>query len=209
MNALNVAASNLPNNCILDSKDDLHCAFSRLNVANNRNFTFITGETSRRIRLYFPIGGPILSTGGPNVQINHCKNAICGSTLNANKTDLSLFGCSIQRGDPGCSTQTLDWQGSTDATGMALFLYAPEAVLTMKGSVTLGGVLWVRGIDIQGDSYPFVPASGVGDAFVLMGILPGEDNTFKDSINGKQAETDILPMDMVARSSKRFRFFGN
>ena len=57
-------------------------------------------------------------------------------------------------------------------------------------------------------SFPPFLKLGVADVFLLMGILPNENNTFDQSLTGP-SPTGMPFHDAVARSSNRYRFFGN
>lgn len=89
-----------------------------------------------------------------------------------------------------------------------MFIYMPFAEVSLSGNSKYKGVFWGNDIRIQGNAYPIVPSSGVAEAFILLGILPDENGTFDNSI-AVDTETDFPPFDMIARSSSRFRFFGN
>lgn len=56
---------------------------------------------------------------------------------------------------------------------------------------------------------PTIPKTGVADVFILMGILPDENNTFDQSLTGRSSSSGIPFQDSVARSSNSYRFFGN
>ena len=208
LNAPGVLASNLPSNCTIH-RDDLHCIYEKANLSSS--LTIVTGNTSRRMRLYFPISpsdGYIIKRTGGN-QLRHCKTPTCDPAPPVdNITDLSVFGCSIERGDPGCGKQTIDIQGSAGAAGF--YIFAPHSDVLLTGTGEFRGVLWVNSVSMTGTTaVPIVPTSGVADVFILLGILPGESNTYDQSLTGEPATTDLFAWDMVARSAKRFRFLGN
>lgn len=225
--ATNLSETNLPGNCtitkkgdpLLPQREELHCAFSSISLGGNQlrfiTGTYgVTGATGRLLRLYFPVGGVVLQRTGGGA-IDHCKSGSLGpcdppSPYHPSRyTDLSWFGCS------SCGVQTLDIRGvqTLDIQGSAssinMFIFMPFADASLSGNSKYKGVFWGNTIYNQGNAaYPIVPSSGVAEVFILLGILPDENGTFDNSIAG-ETETDFLPFDMIARSSSRFRFFGN
>ncbi len=211
--ATNVDEAKLPANCIItktdlisgDQREELHCAFSSIELKGKIRFiTGIYGEagpSGRLLRLYFPVGGNVVKKTG-NGAIDHRKiDPTTGELKTPERyTDLSWFGCT------SCGPQSLDMQGTASSINMSI--YMPLAQVALAGDSKYEGVLWTNTVSIQGNAYPIVPASGVAEVFILLGILPDEDGTFANSITGR-AETDFLPFDMIARSSNRFRFIGN
>ncbi|QPN69265.1 hypothetical protein [Synechococcus sp. CBW1108] len=205
-NAAGVTSSTqLPNNCKL-YREAVHCIYSSIEVNSNDTLVFVSGNNTRQIRLYFPASGDVIKQKGGG-SIKHCKDGCTAPVTNI--TDLSLFGCSLQRKDPGCGAQNIDIKGS--GSGAGFYVFAPEATINQTGTAAFQGVIWAKGIDMTGTTAaPTVPASGVADVFILLGILPGADNTFSSSITGQASPpTDLFAWDMKARSTSRFRFFGN
>ncbi len=209
-NAAGVTPGNLPANCSI-YRDDLHCIFGGFDIGNNL-LIFLSGSSNRQVRLYFPRGGNVIKQAG-NGRFDHCKTSPIGGSSGAcpkpaNITDLSIFGCSLERKDPGCGPQSFDITGSVNGAGF--YIYAPEATVNLKGTAAFQGVLWTKSVNMTGTTaVPTVPTSGVADVFILMGILPGEDNTYNKSLSGEQSNTDLFAREQVARSTNRFRFFGN
>ncbi len=189
----------LPDNCTL-YKNDIHCLYSGIDLSEmNHDLVFVSGDSSRRIRLYFsPDGTGIKSTPGGGT-IRHCKDKSCLNFV-GNITDLSLFGWGVQ--DFTIKTPVVRDAG--------FFIYAPKATVKLIGeSATFQSVVWANRLDITGTNAKFnMPRNGVADVFILMGILPDASNTFNNSLAG-HSYTDLFPWDMVARSSNRQRFFGN
>jgi hypothetical protein len=208
-NAVGVSPGNLPSNCTI-YREDIHCIYGGFDVGNNL-IVFVTGATSRQVRLYFPRQGYVIKQTG-NGKFDHCKisptgvaNGQCQKPTNI--TDLSIFGCSLERQDPGCGAQSLDITGSVNGAGF--YIFAPEATINLKGTAAFQGVMWVKTVNMTGTTaVPTVPTSGVADVFVLMGILPGDGNNYDKSLTGEPTTTDLFAWDMVARSTNRFRFFG-
>lgn len=208
-----VSAANLPSNCtLLGAKNDLHCIYSDLTIVANSNMVFLSGTQSRRIRLYFPQAGYIIDQRGGG-RFDHCKN-VSRTIKPDNITDMSVFGCSVTI-NPTCTSQSIDIVGSVNGAGF--FLFSPQATVYLKGTAAFQGVHWARGVDMTGTTaVPTVPPSGVVDVFTLIGLLPNQGNNFSDSINGGSSiESDLVDLaletrtEMVARSTNRFRFFGN
>ena len=114
----------------------------------------------------------------------------------------------MERGDTGCGAQTFDIQGA--GNGARFYIYAPVATVKLTGMGAFQGVLWVKNLDMTGTTAaPTVSTSGVADVFILLGILPDAANTYNNSLTGQPVTTDLFAWDMVARSTNRFRFFGN
>ena len=209
-NAAGVSSNNLPSNCTI-YREDLHCIYGGFEIGNNL-VIFVSGANTRQVRLYFPREGYVIKQTG-NGKFDHCKSSPVGGSSGkcqkpTNITDLSIFGCSLERKDAGCGPQSLDITGSVNGAGF--FIFAPEATVNLKGTAAFQGVMWTKAVNMTGTTaVPTVPTSGVADVFILMGILPGEDNTYDKSLNGESTTTDLFAWDMVARSTNRFRFFGN
>jgi len=189
----------LPENCTL-LKNDIHCIYSGIDLSGGPDdLIFVSGNSSRRIRLYFPSNGTGIKQTLASGTIRHCKNKSCTAFV-GNVTDLSLFGSGVQ---------DLTMKGSTREA--RFFTYAPKAAVRLIGgsSDTFQTVVWANRLDISGTSAKLnIPRTGVADVFILMGILPDENNTFNNSLTG-HSFTDLFPWDMVARSTSRYRFFGN
>ena len=206
-NAARVTSSTqLPNNCTL-YREAVHCIYSSIEADSSDTLVFVSGNNTRKIRLYFPTSGDVIKQKGDG-RIKHCKDLGCTVPV-TNITDLSFFGCSLQRKDPGCGAQNIDIKGS--GSGADFYVFAPEATINQTGTAAFQGVIWAKGIDMTGTTAAAtVPASGVADVFILLGILPGADNTFSSSITGQASPpTDLFAWDMKARSTSQFRFFGN
>lgn len=188
----------LPDNCTFH-KNDIHCIYSGIDLSeSNQDLVFVSGSSSRRIRLYFsPDGTGIKSTLGGGT-IRHCKDKSCATSV-GNVTDISLFGSGVQ-----------DLIIKAPVSDAGFFIYAPKATVRLiGGSATFQSVIWANRLDIRGTSAKLnMPRNGVADVFILMGILPDASNTFNNSLAG-HSYTDLFPWDMVARSSNRQRFFGN
>ena len=208
-NAKNISNSTkLPTNCILH-KDDVHCVYSSINVGSTDLF-LVSGKTTGRIRFYFPSAGNVITQAGAGI-LKHCKVETCSgfSSFVANITDASFFGCSDQQPGSGCGSQIIKIKGTSDSA--RFFIFAPKATVNITGTFldVFEGVIWSKGIDITGTGRaPIIPKTGVADVFILMVILPDENNTFNNSLAG-HSYTDLFPWDMVARSTNRYRFFGN
>ena len=201
------STTELPSNCTLQ-RNDIHCIFSKINISSNENIVFVSGNNTRQIRFYFPEAGSAINQTG-NGAIRHCKNTNCTSFV-GNVTDLSFFGaeCPVVLSNPDCGAQAFNIKGSANAT--RLYIFAPEATIKLTGSAAFLGIIWAKGIDMTGTTAaPIVPKTGVADAFILMGILPDEYNTFNKSLTGSATTTDLFAWDMVARSTSRYRFLGN
>ena len=189
----------LPDNCTLH-KNDIHCIYSGIDLSErNHDLVFVSGNSSRRIRLYFPPNSTGIKQTLESGAIRHCKDKSCLSFV-GNITDLSLFGWGVQ-------DLTIKALIVRDA---GFFIYAPKATVRLiGGSATFQSVIWANRLDIRGTSAKLnMPRNGVADVFILMGILPDASNTFNNSLAG-HSYTDLFPWDMVARSSNRQRFFGN
>ena len=205
----------LPSNCKLH-RNDIHCIYSRIDLSGSPNdIVFVSGNNTRRIRLYFPTSGNAITqtlTGGT---LRHCKVASCSGpgAFVDNTTEVSFFGsaCPYDQANPNqCGIQNLAIKGSVREA--RYFIYAPEATVKLigLGTATFQGVIWAKELDIRGTSaIPTIPKTGLADVFILMGILPDGSNTLNTSISGEANFTDLFPLDMVARSSNRYRFFGN
>ena len=196
----------LPDNCTLD-REAVHCIYSSIDTSSG-DLVFISGNNTRQIRLYFPASFKQMGSG----TLKHCKDPLCTPVPNEDKdiniTDLSFFGCSLKRKDPGCGDQSIDIKGGS---GVGFYIFAPEATIKLTDTPAFDGVIWARGIDMTGTTAaPIVPIRSVADVFIVLGILPGEDNTFSNSITGQPSPpTDLFAWDMKARSTSQFRFFGN
>lgn len=216
----------LPSNCV-QNDSGLHCYYSNIDVALNRQMVFISGSGAQRIRLYFPNpvpgGSPIIGGGG---SIAHCKSDACNPFTNTdNVTDLSVFGCN-QLTDAACTDagsphQTINIINGATNTGF--FVFAPQATVTLgPPSNNFAGVVWARSISFY--SGWTVHPSGVADAFRLVGLLPNASNSFSGSLivdgsgNGRRNNNRELlrrafatqdSFETIARSTSRFRFIGN
>ena len=217
------SATQLPSNCKLH-RDDIHCIYSRIDLNSSPNdIVFVSGNNTRRIRLYFPTAdlqtqdpalGYVIAQGKTLATLRHCKVASCSGpgAFVDNTTDVSFFGsaCPYDQATPNqCGVQNLTIKGSVREA--RFYIYAPAAKVKLigTGTATFQGVIWARELDIRGTSaIPTIPKTGVADIFILMGILPDESNTFNNSLAG-HSYTDLFPWDMVARSTNRYRFFGN
>ena len=195
------SAGQLPGNCTLHG-NDIHCIYSGIDLTGSPSpddLIFVSGSSTRRIRLYFPPDGIGINQTHASGAIRHCKNPSC-TALVGNVTDLSLFGSGVQ---------ALTIKGSVSES--RFFIYAPKATVRLIGGsgATFQSVIWANRLDISGTSAKLnMPRTGVADVFVLMGILPDGSNTFNNSLAG-HSYTDLFPWDMIARSSNRYRFFGN
>ena len=200
------SSTQLPKNCTL-YREAVHCIYSSIEADSNDTLVFVSGNNTRKIRLYFPAGGDVIKQKGGG-SIKHCKDLGCTVPV-TNITDLSLFGCSLQRKDPGCGAQNIDIKGS--GSGAGFYVFAPEATINQTGAAGFEGAIWAKGIDMTGTTAAAtVPASGVADVFILLGMLTGADNTFSSSINGQASPaTDLFAWDMKARSTSKIRYFGN
>ena len=204
-NAAGITSSTqLPNNCTLD-REAVHCIYSSIDTSSG-DLVFISGNNTRQIRLYFPASFKQMGSG----TLKHCKNRLCTPVPNEdiNITDLSFFGCSLKRKDTGCGDQSIDIKGGS---GVGFYIFAPEATIKLTDTPAFQGVIWAKGIDMTGTTVaPTVPIRSVADVFIVLGILPGENNTFSSSITGQPSPpTDLFAWDMKARSTSQFRFFGN
>ena len=205
----------LPSNCKLH-RNDIHCIYSRIDLSDSPNdVVFVSGNNTRRIRLYFPTSGNAITQTLAGGTLRHCKVASCSGpgAFVDNTTDVSFFGsaCPYDQANPNqCGVQNLAIKGSVREA--RYFIYAPEAAVKLigLGTATFQGVIWAKELDIRGTSaIPTIPKTGLADVFILMGILPDGSNTLNTSISGEANFTDLFPLDMVARSSNRYRFFGN
>ena len=206
-NAAGVTSSTqLPINCTL-YREAVHCIYSSIEADSNDTLVFVSGNNTRQIRLYLPASGDVIKQKGGG-SIKHCKDLGCTVPV-TNITDLSLFGCSLQRKDPGCGAQNIDIKGS--GSGAGFYVFAPEATINQTGTAAFQGVIWAKGIDMTGTTAAAtVPGSGVADVFILLGMLTGADNTFNSSITGKASPpTNLFAWDMKARSTNQFRYFGH
>lgn len=209
------SATQLPSNCTLH-RNDIHCIYRGIDLSGStNNLLFVSGNNTRRIRLYFPIAGNVITQSLTSGTLRHCKVASCSGpgAFVDNTTDASLFG-SVCPYDPGkpkeCGKQDLTIKGSVREA--RFYIFAPQATVKIigGGTATFQGVIWAHGLDIRGTTaIPSIPKTGVADVFHLLGIFPDENNTFSKSLTGQAATSGIPPQDMVARSTSRYRFFGN
>ena len=209
------SATQLPSNCKLHGID-IHCIYSRIDLSGSPNdLVFVSGNNTRRIRIYFPTSGNVITQSLAGGTLRHCKVASCSGpgAFVDNTTDVSLFGaaCPYDQANPNqCGVQDLTIKGSVREA--RFYIYGPEATVKLigLGPATFQGVIWAKGLDIRGTSaIPTIPKTGVADVFILMGMLPDGSNTLNTSIAGEANFTDLFPLDMVARSTSRYRFFGN
>ena len=205
-------ATQLPSNCILH-RNDIHCIYKGIDLSGStNNIVFVSGNSTRRIRLYFPTAGNVITQSPTSGTLRHCKNAACSEFV-GNTTDVSFFGaaCPYDQAKPNeCGKQDLTIKGSVSEA--RFFIFAPQATVKIvgTGTATFQGVIWAHGLDIRGTTaIPSIPKTGVADVFHLMGILPDENNTFSKSLFGHSSTSGIPPQDMVARRTNRYRFFGN
>lgn len=209
------SATQLPSNCTLH-RNDIHCIYRGIDLsASTNNILFVSGNNTRRIRLYFPMAGNVITQSLSSGTLRHCKVASCSGpgAFVDNTTDASFFGdaCPFDPAKPDqCGDQVLTIKGSVREA--RFFTFAPQAKVKIigTGTATFQGVIWARGLDVRGTTaIPSIPKTGVADVFHLMGILPDENNTFSKSLTGQATAWPIPPWDMVARSTNRYRFFGN
>jgi len=208
------SAAQLPSNCTL-YRNDIHCIYSGIDLSGSPgDLVFVSGNNNRRIRLYFPTAGNVVNQALTSGTLRHCKVATCSGpgAFVDNTTDVSLFGsdCPYDQANPDkCGDQYLTIKGSVREA--RFYVYAPEATVKLIGQVrdTFQGVIWAKGLDMRSTSViPTIPKTGVADVFILMGILPDENNTFDKSLAG-HSPSNIPFHNVVARSSNRYRFFGN
>ncbi|MCP9911719.1 hypothetical protein KBZ15_17685 [Cyanobium sp. BA20m-p-22] len=208
-------ATQLPSNCTLH-RNDIHCIYRGIDLSGSiNNLVFVSGKNIRRIRLYFPTAGNVISQSLASGTLTHCKVESCSGpgAFVDNTTDVSFFGyaCPYDPAKPNqCGQQDLIIKGSVNQA--RFFIFAPQATIKIigTGTATFQGVIWARGLKMKGTTaIPSIPKTGVADVFHLMGILPDENNTFSKSLTGNATTTNLFPWDMVARSTSRYRFFGN
>jgi hypothetical protein len=209
------SAAQLPSNCTL-YRNDIHCIYSDIDLSGSPgDLVFVSGNNTRGIRLYFPTAGNVIKQTLTNGTLRHCKVASCSGpgAFVDNTTDVSLFGsdCPYDLANPDiCGDQYFTIKGSVREA--RFFVYAPKATVQLIGQEkdTFQGVIWAKGLDMRSTSViPTIPKTGVADVFILMGILPDENNTFDQSLTGRPSPTGMPFHDAVARSSNRYRFFGN
>ena len=209
------SAAQLPSNCTL-YKNDIHCIYSGIDLSRGpSDLVFVSGNNTRKIRLYFPEAGNVVSQTLDKGTLRHCKVASCSGpgAFVDNTTDVSLFGsaCPYDQANPDkCGDQYFTIKGSVREA--RFYVYAPEATVELigQGRDTFQGVIWAKGLDMSSTSViPTIPKTGVADVFILMGILPDENNTFDQSLTGRSSSSGIPFQDSVARSSNSYRFFGN
>ena len=212
------SATQLPSNCTIH-RNDIHCIYKSIDLNNSPgDLVLVSGNNTQKIRFYFPIAGNVIKQSNLGKTLRHCKVASCSGpgAFVDNRTDVSFFGDACPF-DPNkanmqdkCGEQEFTIKGSVREA--RFFIFAPQANVKIigTGNATFQGVIWANGIDMSGTSaIPSIPKTGVADVFHLLGILPDENNTFIKSINGQENISDIPPSDMVARSTSRYRFFGN
>ena len=209
------SAAHLPSNCTL-YKNDIHCIYSGIDLSRGPgDLVFVSGNNTRRIRLYFPTAGNVVTQALTSGTLRHCKVATCSGpgAFVDNTTDVSLFGsdCPYDQANPDrCGDQYLTIKGSVREA--RFYVYAPKATVKLIGQArdTFQGVIWAKGLDMRNTNViPTIPKTGVADVFILMGILPDENNTFDQSLTGRSSSSGIPFQDAVARSSNSYRFFGN
>lgn len=209
------SAAQLPSNCTL-YKNDIHCIYSGIDLRRGPgDLVFVSGNNTRKIRLYFPEAGNVVSQTLDKGTLRHCKVASCSGpgAFVDNTTDVSLFGsaCPYDQANPDrCGDQYFTIKGSVREA--RFYVYAPKATVQLigQGRDTFQGVIWAEGLDMRSTSViPTIPKTGVADVFILMGILPNENNTFDQSLTGRSSPSGMPFHDAVARSSNRYRFFGN
>jgi len=209
------SAAQLPSNCTMQG-NDIHCIYGGIDLtARPDDLIFVTGNNTRRIRLYFSAAGNVINQPTDGGTLRHCKVASCsgpGAYVD-NTTDVSFFGssCPYDSTKPNeCGEQNIIIKGSVREA--RFFIYAPEASVKLIGGTgsTFQGVIWANRLDIRGTSaIPTMPKTGVADVFILMGMLPDDNDKLTKSIAGEANFSDLFPLDMVARSTSRYRFFGN
>lgn len=215
-NAAVIASSGeLPANCTL-YRSDVHCIYSRIDLSTSSNdIIFVSGNNTRRIRLYFPLAGSVIIQNQDKGTLRHCKVSSCSGrgAFVDNTTDVSIFGsaCPYLVSTPNlCGTQDITMKGSVREA--RFFVYAPASLVKLIGleRATFQGVIWARVLDIRGTSaIPTIPKTGVADVFHLLGVLPDENNTLSKSLSGKSSFTDLFPVDVLARGTSRYRFIGD
>ena len=217
--AVTSETTQLPSNCTLH-RNDIHCIYGGINLSGSPgDLIFVSGNNTRRIRLYFPIAGNVIAQTQDGKTLRHCKVASCSGpgAFVDNTTDVSFFGDACPY-DPKkadkldkCGEQELTIKGSEREA--RFFTFAPRATVKLIGigKATFQGVIWANGIEMMSGTtaVPSIPKTGLADVFHLLGILPDENDTFSKSLTGKATNTNLFPWDMVARSTSRYRFFGN
>lgn len=201
-----VLSSNLPDWCKEESSSSggvttIHCNVSRLSLTGNIN---IRTTNSRRLKLYFPQEGNIITSTG-SAFLRH-DNRSTSPTDAGSVLQLQIFGC---RESPtgGCSgdssvinTQNITLNGnSTTAIQDPYFLYAPIASITINGGGgtpdQFSGILWGNKVTGNGNVEINVPGSGVTSILSQYGMID-KTNTGNDK---------PIIWDYVTRAVRQFR----
>lgn len=215
--------------CVV-SRVDLGNGSGILQFASGVLASGASNPTPRPIRIYFamPSTGPgdyLVNQGGSTL-IEHC--AIATTDLPNNSSDLSnpavrrcrgldtpyrervtqlsIFGCNVGStyyGQP-CGPQYFSFQGN--ASSLGYFSYFPYGNLHLQGNSDVEGVIWANNLQVNGSGDFIVPASGINDAFELMGINAGPQNDCSGSIYGNCPDAWQPKFDFVARSVRSFSF---
>ena len=184
---------------------EVHCNVSKLDYKNS-TLVFLT-DPSNFLRLYFPLGGLVITGGSGASSIYHCGTSFNKSTMSCSSppeksTNVALFGCNI--GDSGCSVQSVTLKGN--ASGLDIFSFFPVGDFTLSGNPQYKGILWSNTITSNGNVTWTVPGSGVIDAFLLVRLLnEGPDSI---TINGKLSGMITPFFDVIARATSSFSWLG-
>jgi hypothetical protein len=192
-----------------------------------------TGSTTpipKPIRIYFASPSSsstdFLINQGGSTMVEHC--AVATADLPNNSTDLndarvqrcrglntpykekvtqlSMFGCNTGSSYYGqaCGPQYFKLQGN--ASSLGYFSFFPNGNIELQGNADVEGVIWTNNVSSTGSGDFIVPASGVSEAFELMGINSGPSNDCSTSVYGSCPATWQPKWDFVARSVRRFSF---
>ncbi|MEB3275882.1 MAG: hypothetical protein VKM92_02840 [Cyanobacteriota bacterium] len=158
---------------------------------------------------------PNNSTDLSNPNIRRCRGL--DTPYKERVTLLSMFGCNPNSNYYGqvCippqdalptsrGAQYFKLQGNASTLGY--FSYFPYGNIELQGNSDVEGVIWTNNIQVGGSGDFIVPASGVNDAFELLGINAGVNNNCDGSIYGSCPEGWQPKWDFVARSVRRFAF---
>ncbi|MEB3275501.1 MAG: hypothetical protein VKM92_00920 [Cyanobacteriota bacterium] len=153
----------------------------------------------------------VLATTDP--RSSEAQGARCLGTnpnYKARVTQLSMFGCNPTPSGASpyygvaCGPQNISLQGNASTLGY--FSYFPFGNIQLQGNADVEGVIWSNNLQSIGSGDFIVPASGVNEAFELLGLNPGVNNDCSTSIYGNCQEEFQPKWDFVARSVRRFSF---
>lgn len=179
------------------SEEAYHCIVKEITL-NGNGKTLNVNTTSRPVYVYLQQGAQDITIGGQG-QINHLNNGLKAPLSLTNR--FQIRGIPVPSNSACTSSQKFELFGNAIA---AMFIWAPCANTTIRGTADFSGILWTNDLTLDGDSTTLKLAipSNPGTCVTAPSAVPCR--VLKDI---GELEQNSKPIDWAARAINFTRFF--